>query len=176
MEGQSKQAHDAWQMLVASYGMPKDSAEWQQRLAKLSKLPPLTETVESILATPRAKSADARQFIGEWHGQEWINPEGKTDMVLRLRDSAGVVTGEMGNLPEPSEMPPMKIQYVKIVPGGIEWGFMNGMRPRGMLMHKAVLKDGVLTGTSDFGGIRFVPPPGMPGPPTVRFEFRKVRN
>lgn len=43
MEGQSKPAHDAWQILVDTYGMPKDSADWQQRLAKPAKMPPLKQ-------------------------------------------------------------------------------------------------------------------------------------
>ncbi|MEP6507220.1 MAG: alpha/beta hydrolase-fold protein [Gemmatimonadales bacterium] len=175
MEGQSRRAHEGWHLLVDSYGMPKDSADWQQRLAKLEKMPPLTETVESILATPRATAVAAKDFLGEWRGQQWINEEDKNDVVLRLRDSAGVVVGEMTNLPEPGEMPPMRIQYLKVVGGGVEWGYMNGMRPRGMLIYKAALKNGIMTGAMDFGGIRFVPPAGMPGPPTVRFELRKVK-
>jgi hypothetical protein len=174
MEGQSKPAHDAWNMLVAGYGMPNDSADWQQRLAKLAKAPPLTETVEVLLSTPRSTTLEAKKFIGEWRGEQWINPEDKTGIVLRLRDSAGVVAGEAGNWPPPDIMPPMKIQYLRVTDHGLTWGYMNGMRPRGMLMFDATLKDGVLTGEMKFGGIRFTPPPGMPGPPTVRFELRKV--
>ncbi len=177
MEGQSKAAHETWRMLVDGYGMPTDSVEWQKRLTTLAKMPPMTETVESILATARPTSAAAKEFLGEWRGKQWVNAEDKHDELLRLRDSAGVVAGEVVNWPAPGVELKMPLQYIKLVDGGLEWGYMNGMRPRGMLLFKGLLKDGVMTGTMRFGGVRFVPPPDMPDlhPPTVRFETRKVK-
>ena len=44
-----------------------------------------------------------------------------------------------------------------------------------MLIHEARIDRALLKGTMRFGGIRFVPPAGMPDPPTVRFELTKVR-
>jgi hypothetical protein len=160
-------------MLVSNYGMPEDSLEWQQRLAKLAKMPPLTETVEGLLATPAPSSADAKSFIGEWHGIEWVNDDDKHDFLLRLRDSAGVVVGESVNWPAPGVELVMPLQYVKLVDGGLAWGYMNGMRPRGMLLFEGQLKAGAMSGTMRFGGIRFTPPPGLPGPPTVHFELKR---
>jgi hypothetical protein len=174
MEGQSKPAADAYRMLVDGYGPPSDSVEWKQRLARLAAAPPLTESVEGLLATPRATSLEAKAFLGEWRGKQWINPEDKNDITLHFRDSAGVVVGEEIGWPAPGVELKMPLQYVKVTPGGLTWGYMNGMRPRGMLLFEGKTVNGTLTGTMRFGGIRFVRPPGEPGPPTVRFELKKA--
>lgn len=176
MEGQAKAANDAWNMLVAGYGAPRDSGEWRARLDKLAKMPPLTETIEGLLNTPRPKTADGRKFVGEWRGSMWMNPEDKNESLLRIRDSAGVLVGEWINWPTPNVELVMPLQYIKLVPKGLEWGYMNGMRPRGLLLYEGKLTGDVLAGEMRFGGIRFVPPPGMPDEPrSIRFELRRVK-
>ena len=175
MEGQAKAANDAWKMLVTGYGAPSDSAEWKARLDRLSKMPPLTETVEGLLSTPRPKTVDARQYVGDWRGVDWVNSDDKNEYLLRIRDSAGVLVGESINWPEPGVELAMPLQYIKVVPDGLVWGYMNGMRPRGMLLFEGKLEGNTLTGKMRFGGIRFTPPPGMgdEGPPTLRFELKR---
>jgi len=174
IEGQSKPASDAYRLLVDGYGAPSDSAEWKKLLSDLAKQPPLTETVEGLLATPAPRISDARQFVGEWRGADWINEEDKHEIRLRLRDSAGVLAGEWVSYPEPGVEIVQKLTYLKVVPNGLDFGFMNGMRPRGMLLHEGKFDGDVLKGLMRFGGVRLVRPPGMPGPPTVRFELRKT--
>jgi hypothetical protein len=175
MEGQSRPASEAYRMLVEGYGAPPDSADLKMRLANLAKLPPLTETVEGLLSTPAPKIAEARQFVGEWRGSDWINEEDKHEIRLRLRDSAGVLVGEWLSYPEPGVELVEKLTYLKVVPNGLEFGFMNGMRPRGMLVHEGRLEGDIMKGTMRFGGVRIVRPPGMPGPPTVRFELTRLK-
>jgi hypothetical protein len=175
IEGQSKPAADAYKLLVQGYGAPPDSLELQSRLAALAKLPPLKETVESLLSTVPPKSSEASRVIGEWRGKDWINEEDKHDQMLRLRDSAGVLVGEWVSYPEPGVELVQKLTYMKLTPNGFDFGFMNGMRPRGMLIHEGRFEGEVLKGVMRFGGVNMVRPPGMPGPPTVRFELRKVR-
>ena len=174
MEGQSKGASDAWNLLVTGYGTPSDSTEWRARLAKLAEMPPLTETVEGLLSTPRPKTSEARQFVGEWTGLEWMNSDDKHKVLLRIRDSAGVLVGESVNWPAPNVELVMPLTYLKVVSGGLSWGYMNGMRPRGMLIWDGRFDKGMLTGEMRFGGIRFVEPPGMPGHSPIRFELKKV--
>jgi hypothetical protein len=93
--------------------------------------------------------------------------------MLDLRDSAGVLVGEWHSYPEPGVDLTMKLTYIKLVPGGLDFGFMNGMRPRGMLVHDARFDGDVLKGQMRFGGVRIVRPPGMPGPPNVYFELKR---
>lgn len=174
MEGQSKPAAEAYRLLVEGYGAPADSAEYKTRLANLAKLPPLTETIEGLLSTPAPKTSDARRLIGEWRGVDWINEEDKHQIRLRLRDSAGVLVGEWVSYPEPGVEMVQKLTYLKVVPNGLDFGFMNGMRPRGMLLHEGRFDGDALKGVMRFGGVRIVRPPGMPGPPTVWFELKRV--
>jgi hypothetical protein len=174
MEGQSKPAADAYNLLVEGYGSPSDSADWKLRLANLAKLPPLTETVEGLLSTPAPKISDARRFVGEWRGSDWINEEDKHEIRLRLRDSAGVLVGEWLSYPEPGVELVEKLTYLKVVPNGLNFGFMNGMRPRGMLVHEGRFEGDVLKGEMRFGGVRIVRPAGEPGPPRVWFELRRT--
>ena len=173
MEGQSVAAADAWKLLLTGYGAPSDSTEWLARLEKLSKQPPLTETVESLLATPPPSTTSARHLVGEWRGKEWIAEEDKHDVVLRLRDSSGVVVGEWLSYPAPGVELVQKLTHIKLVPGGFDWGFMNGMRPRGMLIHETRVSGDKAEGTMRFGGIRFQPPKEFGPPPVVRFELTR---
>jgi len=175
MEGQSAPASEAYRLLSEGYGAPSDSAEWKTRLVNLAKRPPLTETVEGLLSTPAPGISDAARFVGEWRGQEWINEEDRHDITLHLRDSAGILVGEWLSYPEKGVEMVQKLTYLKVVPNGLDFGFMNGMRPRGMLIHDGRFEGDVLKGTMRFGGIRFVRPAGEPGPPTVRFELKRIR-
>lgn len=174
MEGQSRPASEAYRLLVDGYGAPADSADYNKRLADLAKLPPLTETVEGLLTTPAPKISEARGFVGEWRGADWISEEDKHEIRLRLRDSAGVLAGEWLSYPEPGVELVQKLTYLKVVPNGLDFGFMNGMRPRGMLLHEGRFDGDMLKGVMRFGGVRIVRPPGMPGPPTVWFELKRV--
>jgi hypothetical protein len=162
-------------LLVEGYGAPADSAEWAVRLADLAKQPPLEETVEGLLATPAPRTSDASRVIGEWRGKEWINEEDKHDIRLVLRDSAGVLAGDWFSYPEPGVELKQALTYLKLRPNGLDFGFMNGMRPRGMLVHEGRFDGASLKGTMRFGGIRFVRPPGMPGPPVVYFDLSVSR-
>lgn len=90
--------------------------------------------------------------------------------MLRLRDSAGVIVGESVNWPAPNTELAMPLQYVKVVDGGISWGYMNGMRPRGMLLFEGKLEGKTLKGKMRFGGVRFVLPPGYQD---LQFELTK---
>jgi pimeloyl-ACP methyl ester carboxylesterase len=174
LEGQARPAADAYRLLVDGYGAPPDSSEWKKLLADLAAMPPLTETVEGLLATAPPRTVDAKRFIGEWRGADWINEEDKHEIRLSLRDSAGALVGEWISFPEPNYRMVQKLTYLKIVSNGLDFGFMNGMRPRGMLLHEGRFDGDVLKGTMRFGGVRLVRPPGMPGPPTVRFELKRV--
>jgi hypothetical protein len=53
-------------------------------------------------------------------------------------------------------------------PGGLHVGYMNGMRPHGIVMHEGVFHDGKLQGEAHFRGIGFSCPTGVKGP---RIEF-----
>jgi hypothetical protein len=176
MEGRGAAARDAYTLQVDGYGAPPGAGALSRRIAEIEKRPPLTETVEGLLATPFPTPADAAAFIGEWAGNIYMNPEElgvKPPETLRVSVIDGKVQGESIFEPEPGVRMVQKWTYMKITPDGLTFGYMNGMRPRGMIMHEGKFKNGVLSGRTRFGGIDFQYPDGMT-PPDIRFLFKKL--
>jgi hypothetical protein len=95
--------------------------------------------------------------------------------VLRLQINDGRAAGEWIVSPEPGVELVRPLQYLTVVDGGLHFGVMNGMRPRGMLVFEGVLRDDVLEGEMRMRGIRFEMPPGM-SPPVISFTLRHERS
>ena len=176
MEGRGGLARSAFDTLVLAYGSPSNSADLLARIAELQKRPPPTETVESLLATPFSPPDEARRFVGDWVGDHWMNPdEPRTGrQTIRIRIVDGKVAGETITRTPGGEELVQKWTYFRVTPKGFTFGFMNGMRPRGMLMHFAEVNDDELKGESTFGGIDFVFPDGR-RPPPIHFAFKRLR-
>ena len=174
MEGRGVAAGAAYRTLASSYGAPADSVALSSRIADAERQPPPTETVEGLLATPFPTPAQARSYLGDWIGDEWISPdEPRTNrQTLRIRVDNGRVIGETLYRDAPPGYGVRRWEYLRITPTGMTFGFMNGMRPRGVLLFEGVRKGDALTGTVRFGGINFVPPPEM----SVRHEFAYTRR
>lgn len=179
MEGRGKAANDAYAMLVEAFGAPANAGELVAQIAEVSQSPPPTETVEDLLATPFPSPAEAGPWIGEWSGDVWMNPDelsqGRPKSVLRIAVTNGKVTGETVTSLPGGETLIQKWTYFRITPTGMTFGYMNGMRPRGMLMHDGVFKDGVLSGVMRFGGINFKRPPEF-GNNEIHFRYTKVKR
>jgi hypothetical protein len=178
MEGRGAAAHAAWDRLVAGSGAPADADERLALIAEVEQRPPPTETVEGLLATPFPTPDEAAPWLGEWIGDVWMNDdelyEGRPRHYLRLRVVDGKVEGEVENEPMPGVKDVQKLTYLVVRPGGMTYGYMNGMRPRGLLLFEGELKDGRLEGTSRFGGIDFRYPEGMEKP-VIRFAFTRLK-
>jgi pimeloyl-ACP methyl ester carboxylesterase len=177
MEGRGAAAREAYNTLVAGYGAPADSAELLTRIAEVERRPPPAETIEGLLATPFPTPEEARAFIGEWVGNVRMTPEeppsGK--ITLRIKVVNGQVVGETVHNDAPNGGLVMRWEYLKITPKGMTWGFMNGMRPRGVILFEGTLEGDTLAGKSRFGGIDFRRPDGSP-PPSPSFSFKRVRK
>lgn len=175
MEGWGTKARSAWQQYLDAYGAPRDSAALAAQLAKAERQAEPTETVQSLLATPFSTPQEAAEFVGEWQGDIWLSPDeprnGRTTLRIRVVD--GAVRGEsVSRFGTDSLIQPWT--YFRVTSKGFTYGYMNGMRPRGMLMHTAErVAPGHIRGTITFGGINFTRPEGMPQD-TIKFEFRKT--
>jgi len=95
--------------------------------------------------------------------------------MLRIRVEGGRVIGETIHPTAPLEFRVIRWQYLKITPQGMAWGFMNGMRPRGVVLFEGKLEGDPLSGESRFGGIDFRLPDGSP-PPSHLFSFKRVTS
>jgi hypothetical protein len=176
MEGRGAAARAAYERLVAGYGTPADDAERRARIAEVEARPEPTETVEGLLATPFPTPEEVEPWLGEWLGDIWMNAdelvEGRPRQHLRLRVTDGRVEGEVESEPAPGQVMVQPITYLQVTPAGLTYGYLNGMRPRGMLLFEGELQDGTLSGSLRFGGIDFRPE-GMT-PPTIRFAYTRV--
>jgi predicted alpha/beta superfamily hydrolase len=175
-EGRGAAAREAYKTLVFGYGPPSDGAELLARIAEVERRPPPAETVEGLLATPFSSPDEARAFIGEWVGSEWMNDNEPSNATKKLRIKVvdGRLTGEtLDRLPSGEEMV-RRWEYLRVTPGGLTFGFMNGMRPRGVLLFEGTLKGDTLSGIMRFGGMDFRLPDGSK-PPTIHFSFKRAR-
>ena len=176
-EGRGADAHDAYRSMVAGYGSPSDSAVQLAQIAAVEQRAPPAETVEALLATPFPTPEQARAYIGEWTGHQWMKPEQPRNdaITLRVWVENGRVVGETRNPAAPPEFRVRRWEYLKITPAGMTWGFMNGMTPRAVVLFEGVLRDDVLSGASRFGGIEFRQEDGSP-PPSLHFEYVRLRK
>ncbi len=175
-EGRGVAAHKAYNTLVSGYGVPSDSGKLLARIAEVERHPEPTETVEGLLATPFPTPEEARAFIGEWTGETWMNAEEpRRAQILRIKVVDGRVVGETVHPAAPPEYRVQRWEYLRLTPTGMTWGFMNGMRPRGVILFEGKLEGDTLAGKSHFGGIDFRMPDGSP-PPSPAFSFKRVRK
>lgn len=174
MEGWGRQARSAWTQYVSAYGAPRDSAQLLAELAKVERRPEPTETVASLLSTPFSTPEQVAEYLGEWQGDIWMSADeprnGRTTLRIWVVD--GKVHGEsISHVASDSLV--QAWTYFKVTPTGFTYGYMNGMRPRGMLMHEAKrVAPGQIRGEINFGGINFVRPEGM-SDDKIQFEFRR---
>ena len=176
MEGRGAAAREAYNTLVFGYGAPADSVKLLAQIADVERRPPPTETVEGLLATPFPTPSEAGNYIGEWSGETWhTEDEPRGTQILRIRVENGRVVGETVHPDAPPEYRVQRWAYMRITPGGLTWGYMNGMRPRGVILHEGTMKNGALTGQSRFGGINFTRPDGKPGA-LQYFTFKRVKS
>jgi hypothetical protein len=175
MEGHGAAAREAYNQLVSAYGAPANAGKLDAEIAESERRPPPAETIEGLLATPFPTPAEAQAYIGEWIGDVWMNPDeprsGKETLRIKVVD--GRVVGETFSRGLPADIAVQKWTYLKVTKDGLTYGFMNGMRPRGMLLFEAKRTGDTLAGDMRFGGINFHRPDGD-SPPPLHFSFKKV--
>jgi len=84
-EGRGAAARAAFEQMLAAYGEPSNAEATRRKIAEVERRPPPTETVESLLATPFPSADEAKNLIGEWKGESWLNPEDRHTLTLRIR-------------------------------------------------------------------------------------------
>ena len=173
MEGRGSAAREAYNLLVSGYGPPDNNNILTAKIAEVERQTPPTETVESLLATPVPKPEEIREYIGDWVGDVWLGSNGPRHgrVTLRIRVEKNQVIGEIIRRTETGEENVGTVEYLKVTPVGLTYGFMNGMRPRGMNLFEGTLTGDTLAGTKRFGGIKFE----EKGPP-LQFSFKRVRR
>jgi uncharacterized protein len=176
-EGRGRAARDAYETLVNAYGAPRDASELKGAIADVERRPPPTETVESLLSTPFPTADAMRPYLGEWVGDTWMNAdEPRTGrQQLRIRVVDGRVEGETVHHSTPADTLVQRWTYLQLTPDGLTFGYLNGMRPRGVLLFEGKLRGDTLTGDLRFGGVNAHGPNGEAYPP-IHFSFRRASS
>jgi hypothetical protein len=170
IEGRVEPARMALAWLSEGYGSRQPEVE--SMIAHAAALPPLEETVEDLKAAPMPSQQDIAPFVGEWAGQVWMTPESRSDVELRVRIVDGAVAAEIVYPVGGGEELVMPVEYLRVVPGGLEFGHMNGMRPMGMIVFEGRREGDVLEGEQGFRGI-VLPLPDGHMPPAMHFRLVK---
>jgi predicted alpha/beta superfamily hydrolase len=173
MEGRGAAAREAYNLLSLGYGAPADATELLVRIAEVEKQPQPTETVEALINTPYPTPDEVRPFLGDWVGDVWVGANGPRPgrVTLRIRVDNGKVIAETVRRTETGEERAMPLEYLKVTPQGLTYGFMNGMRPRAMNLFEGTLTGDTLAGKKRFGGISF-----KEEGPALQFSFTRVKK
>jgi len=170
LEGRGVHARAWLERYVVAYGEPEDYAELAARVKAVAELGEPTETVASLLALPGATPAEMKSHLGTWKGSHWRGEGRREPQSVRFWVEDGSVRGELTM----SQGPKMALEYIRFRPdGALEFGFRNGMRPRGLLMYTEQKPGGALEGDVVFRGMRFTLPPGE-DVPVAHFELERV--
>jgi hypothetical protein len=170
-QGMVEPARKALTWLVEGYGPQPDEAELRGRIEQVRALLPLEETVASLKSTPWPTPEEVAPYIGEWSGEQGPDPDSGQPFTLRIAVVDGRVTAET-EMPRGAQLDVRPAEYLRVRPDGLEFGYMNGMRPAGMIVYGGRLEGDTLRGEMSLRGIVLLPPPGM-RPPRVYFRLTR---
>jgi hypothetical protein len=171
-EGRVEQARKALAWLLEGYGPQPDEADLRALIDRVSVMLPLAETVESLKGTPWPTPDEIAPYVGEWRGEAGPNPDASHSLALRVRVVDGKVVAEV-EMPMGAAVDVRPAEYLHVLPDGFEFGFMNGMRPAGMIVYTGRVTGDTMEGESRMRGIVPILPPGLHPP---RMYFRLTRR
>jgi hypothetical protein len=174
IEGKRAQARQSLETLMLAYGPSPNADALRVKIAEAMARPPLKESVEDLLSASRPTAGDGAPFLGEWKGEERSGAAPPKPVRLRLTAVNGILDGDWTSHPSPGVELVNRLEYIHLAGGGIHVGYMNGMRPRGMIVYELVLHEGALEGEFKMRGVDFQPPRGRAFP-VIRLTLRRVK-
>jgi hypothetical protein len=172
VEGLVGPARRALQWTIDGYGDTSEESRLRDMIARVEKQPPLKETVADLLRTPPPTAQEIAPYLGTWVGTDGPNDEARNKISIRIRVENGRGLAE-GLEPSPTgAMQWRRLEYLRVLPDGVEWGRMNGMRPLGVWVNTGRLDNGRLVGKGGFRGI-MIPLPDGRTPPVFSFELQR---
>jgi hypothetical protein len=130
-------------------------------------------TVEDLKATPFATAEEIAPYVGVWSGERFGGPGPATPLELHVVVEGARVEAWVDHTTGPPAVRRQTIEYLKVLPDGLEFGYMNGMRPAGMIVYAGVRRGETLEGDQNFRGI-VLPLPGGFMPPNIKFRLARV--
>ena len=156
VQGKADSARKVLNVLSEGYKDPDNRAQIEKDIDEAAKMMKGQETIEQILHSPRPSEEQMKPYLGDWTGTvtrgENVSPH---TLTFEMKD--GKVTGSLTTYTGEESLR-MPLEFIRQSPTGLEFGFMNGMHPRGVISYSAKLERGKLVGSVAFKGIYFVWP------------------
>lgn len=172
IRGERDMARQTLQWLRDAYGEPGDAADTERRIENAVAAMRGKPTVEQLLAAPRPTAAEMAPFLGTWRGPIGFAGHRPVNTVT-FRVDDGRVEGSITIQETSTDVQHLTVQHVRVTPQGLDFGYMNGMYPRGLLVHATRLEGDRLVGRIELRGVHFEPPAGHT-PPVYEIDLRRV--
>jgi len=158
--GNAVAARRALAALTRGYGEPPHRAQLERDIDKAAAMLEGKESVAQLLASPHPTADEMRPYLGSWTQLRAAGSPGEraeTTVTFSVKDGkgAGTMVTDLG-----AEKLVEEFTFLRLTADGIEFGFMNGMHPRGVIAHSVHLADGRLVGRWEFKGV-YMDMPGM---------------
>lgn len=174
IEGRVEPARRALGWLADGYGAgAPELAGLRAQVEEIAARPPLTETVEDLMAAPWPTPEEIAAYVGVWSGEMFGGPQPRTAIDLHIVVEEGRVLAWTAFPDAPPAYRRREVEYLKVLPDGLEFGNMNGMRPAGMIVYTGARSGDTMEGTQGFRGI-MLPLPGGHMPPTLNFRLARA--
>lgn len=174
IRGERDMGRHTLQLMREGYGEPEDAEDIEKRIERAAEAMRGKPTVEQLRSAPRPSAAAMQPFLGSWKG--WIGFEGHrptntvTFQMVDDRVEGSVVIDETSETKQT-----LALEYIQVTDQGLDFGYMNGLHPRGMLVH-ATRRDGDrLVGRIELRGVHFEPPAGHV-PPVYEIMLERVTS
>jgi pimeloyl-ACP methyl ester carboxylesterase len=156
--------------LSSAYGDMEVVRDLRARLEVARSEPLEGPTLEEMRAAPPPEAETLAPLLGRWEG--YLRREGAsgtTPLTLTLRMEEGRPVGSISV----GSTPPRAIEYVAADGSSFAVGYMNGMRPRGMLVYEGAVEGDIFEGDFVLRGVVYRLPDGRQLPRTL---FRLERD
>lgn len=161
-----------------AYGDSPQAAEFDADIEACAKHGPLAETVSDMVNGPRASDAEMAPYIGTWRGtSDFAKRQGgraEWTAEISVQDGKGQAV-LIHHLPDGETMRQDAV-VVRVRDGALQFGVMNGMHPRGVLLYTVTpgANASELAGQFSMAGVWFNWPDDI-GPPTAKVRMVKQK-
>jgi hypothetical protein len=152
--GKAELARNALKAWANGYGEFDERAELAAMIDECEQALKGKETVEQLFATKPPTPAQMAPYLGVWKGYGWVsvdeNRKSPITVTFGIEDGHGVA--KIVNEDAPEQYRNEKATFLRVTPGGIEFGMLNGMMPRGIFTRVGRIVGNKLEGESVIKG------------------------
>ncbi len=162
--GMKNEALAALALLSNTYSPPENVEDLRVNIEKASQQMTGKLNAKQMLSLPKPSQQELGDFVGKWRGTSQTGESDPALVTLSLNFNNGKFEGswvmDLGEV-----QLNMPITYCQVQGDKIEFGYLNGMHPRGIITYCLSRKGNRLSGFMQMKGVYFEYPPGVRPPP-----------